>query len=519
MNRFRLLDPGPLSAAENMCLDEVLAARAGLGDSPPTLRFLQFKPDAALVGFNQEIDRELRLDFCRDQGIEVNRRVTGGGALLFQESALGWELIAPLGMEPFTGGFEAALTRICLSAAAGLSRLGIAASFRPRNDLEVDGRKVSGTGGTVINGGALFQGTVLVTNQIERFLRALRVPVEKLKKREIDSLMQRLAFLEDLLGRPVDLAELKSALAGQLSRDLGFTLYPEGLSADEEREMRARLPFFESDEWIYGRRRAERRPAWLRCIAQCPGGLLRVHLWLDRTGRLVQKAFISGDFFCRPQRLMPDLEAALLGARARPEDLRRLVLDFLAAYPGEILGIAPQEVAWAVAQAARRTCLSGDFAEIEAADLFFVGMGPEDLHRLDLRWLLLPYCSKPVDCDYRLVADCACCGECQFSPMYELAQAAGLTPVSVQSFEHLMESLTMIQAQGGAFVGSCCEAFYCKHQREMEESGASGVLINLDSTTCYDLGKGMEAYVGKFDHQTFMNTELIEKVVKTITQT
>jgi lipoate-protein ligase A len=519
VNRFRLLDAGPLSAAENMCLDEVLAVRAGRGVSPPTLRFLQFRPDAALVGFNQEIDRELRLDFCAEQGIEVNRRVTGGGALLFQESALGWELIAPLGTEPFTGGFEAALTRICLSAAAGLSRLGLTARFRPRNDIEVDGRKVSGTGGTVIQGGALFQGTVLVKNQIERFLRALRVPVEKLKKREIDSLMQRLAFLEDLLGGSLDMADLKDALAGQLSRDLGLSLYPDGLSADEEREMRDRLPYFQSDEWIHGRRRAEQRPAWLRSIQQSAGGLLRVHLWLDRTGRMVQKAFISGDFFCRPQRLMLDLEAALLGAKARPGDLHRLVSDYLADYPGEILGIEAEDVARAVADAARRTCLAEDFAEIEAADLFFVGMLPTDLHALDLRWLLLPYCSKPVDCDYRLVADCGLCGECQFSPMYELAEHLGLTPISVQSFEHLMEALAQVRAEGGAFVGSCCEAFYCKHQQEMDRSGARGVLINLDSTTCYDLGKGMEAYVGKFDHQTSMNTDLIEKVAKTILHT
>ena len=95
-------------------------------------------------------------------------------------------------------GSTAALERICLAAAQGLSSLGVEACYRPRNDIEVDGRKISGTGGMVLEGGAMFQGTVLVVNEIERFLKALRVPVEKLKRREIDSLMER----HGLFGRP-----------------------------------------------------------------------------------------------------------------------------------------------------------------------------------------------------------------------------------------------------------------------------------------------------------------------------
>ncbi len=514
MAEFRLLDTGLLSAAENMALDEVLTRRAGQGLSPPTLRFLRFQPDAALLGYHQEAERELRLDYCRQEGIEVNRRLTGGGALLFQSSALGWELIAPLGHGPFAGGFEAALTRICQAAARAYCRLGLEARFRPRNDIEVHGRKISGTGGFVLEGGALFQGTVLIKNEIERFLRALRVPVEKLKKREIESLMQRLAFVEDLVG-PVDLEELKQAISDEFSQSLGLELTPGGLSQDERAELARRLPYFQSDEWIHLKRGSgPGRPAWLRSILQTDEGNLRVVLWLDARALRVQKALITGDFFSRPQRLVFDLEAALMGQKAKPEVLHATVLDFLARSGGELLGIAPGEVARAVASAAARRVLGRSFSEAEAAELFLVGLEPEELGRVRAGWLLLPYCSKPLECDYRFVPDCARCGECQFDPLYHLAHSLELEPVSVQSFEHLMEVLAEIAGQGGVFVGSCCEAFYCKHQREMEASGARGVLINLDSTTCYDLGKGMDAYRGRFDNQTEMNQALIEKVAR-----
>ena len=98
-----------MTAAQNMALDEILTSRVGKGLSRPTLRFLTFVPEAALLGYHQQAERELRLDFCRENGIDINRRLTGGGALLFQSSCLGWELIAPLGQEPFKGGFDKAL--------------------------------------------------------------------------------------------------------------------------------------------------------------------------------------------------------------------------------------------------------------------------------------------------------------------------------------------------------------------------------------------------------------------------
>jgi lipoate---protein ligase len=503
-----------LSAAENMALDEVLTRRVGQGLSRPTLRFLHFSPDAALVGYHQEVEREIRTTYCRQEGIEINRRLTGGGSILFQGSALGWELVAPLGQAPFQGGFEASLLRICRAAARGISRLGVEARFRPRNDIEVHGRKISGTGGVLLEGGALFQGTLLIKNQIERFLKALKVPVEKLKKREIESLMERVAFLEDLVGGPLDLEQIKQHLIDEFSQSLGLSLEPGGLTPEEQDELAQRLPYFQSEEWIGLKSPPSGRPAWLKNILQTRAGTLRVHLWLDRRGNRVQRALISGDIFCRPQRLVLDLEAALMGVKAKPQTLSAAVLDFLAGSDGEFLGIGAQQVAQAVALAGARRDLAQCFGEAEAAELFLVGLEPALVDQRPAGWLLLPYCAKPPDCEFRYVASCGQCGQCQYGPMYELAEELGLEPVSVQSFEHLMETLYMVRDQQGCFVGSCCEAFYTKHQQEIEASGATGVLINLDSTTCYDLGKGMDAYAGHFDNQTQMNAALIEKVAR-----
>ena len=185
-------------------------------------------------------------------------------------------------------------------------------------------------------------------------------------------------------------------------------------------------------------------------------------------------------------------------------------------YDGRILGIDPPKIGEAISSAAERmTLLDRDFALSEVNELFLVNVRPDELLNHQPRWLLLPYCSKSLDCGYRAVPGCAECGECEIGECHELARSFGMKPVTIQSFEHLMQVLSQeCQDRDGMYVGSCCEAFYAKHQQEMEEIRARGILVNLDSTTCYDLGKGTEAYKGRFDNKTFLNLVLIEKTLR-----
>ncbi|MEW6139097.1 MAG: DUF116 domain-containing protein [Thermodesulfobacteriota bacterium] len=516
MKEFRLLDTGKLSAAANMALDEIVLGEVAGGASPPTLRFLQFDPPAALVGYHQDVSHEIRVDFCREHGIEINRRHTGGGAILFQPSALGWEMFGVPGEPPFAGTYEAILFNICSIAAEGLSRLGIPAQFRPRNDIEVEGRKISGTGGTVISGGFMFQGTVLVQNEIELFLKALRVPVEKLKKREIESLMERICFLSDLM-RPTPKVDLvKLALASAFTDALGIRLVPSGLTDQEQQLLKARISYFQSEEWIFSHSRPADESEPLREIMQTAAGTLRVHLWLAPGGRRVRQALVTGDFFALPQRFVHDLEAALVGVTIDGDSLRSTVLSFFDSYDGCLLGIKPHEVAAAISTAGeRRRLVDAELSAQDVNDLFLLNVSPKELYGERPRWLLLPYCSKSLACPYREIPGCDECGACEIAECFALAKSFNMNPITVQSFEHLMEVLRKeCEGKEGLYVGSCCEAFYSKHRREMEEINARGVIVNLDSTTCYDLGKGTAAYKGRFDNKTYLNLSLIEKTMR-----
>jgi len=505
-------------AAENMALDEVILTARSQDAAPNTLRFLQFTPHCALVGYHQSVEQEIRLSYCREHGVEINRRLTGGGGLYWGERELGWEIYASQDDERFPVGVEALYELLCRGAIRGLERLGVHADFRPQNDIEVEGRKISGTGGTSLDGAFLFQGTLLVDFDVNTMLRALRIPVEKLKDKEVESVKERVTCLAWELDTVPPLAEIKAALAAGFAEVLDVRFEPGPLTTFEENLLAERLPHFQSEEWIYGVRRPLARRDTLRALYKSPGGLIRVSLLVNAQARRIREAFITGDFFAYPRRAILDLEARLKGVRAEAAAVREVVEDFFATEPIEIPGVTPGDVVRTLREALdKMTYLQYDIHPEEVNDVFCVVKPLAEIERSPV--LLLPYCAKQTDCDYRYAEGCAECGGCCIGDAFHLAERYGLTPISIQSYEHLEETLERLRDEGvTAFVGSCCEPFYAKHRDDFERIGLPGILVDVDSTTCYDLGREEGAYAGRFDNQTYLKMDLLERVVGRISE-
>ncbi|MFQ6053392.1 MAG: biotin/lipoate A/B protein ligase family protein, partial [Candidatus Bathyarchaeia archaeon] len=136
--------------------------------------------------------------------------------------------------------------KMCQGVLFGLRMLGVQADFRPKNDVEVDGRKISGTGGTERDEAFLFQGTLLVDFDVETMLQALRIPVMKLKDKEIESVKERVTCLRWELGHTPGLEEIKNALKAGFEKAFEIRLVEDGLSRDEENLWKTRQRFTRS---------------------------------------------------------------------------------------------------------------------------------------------------------------------------------------------------------------------------------------------------------------------------------
>jgi lipoate-protein ligase A len=311
---WRLLDTGVRSAAPNIALDQVLLSLRARDEIPDTLRFLQFSPPAVLIGRHQSVSQEVRQDFCREKGIEINRRLSGGGAVFLDTTQIGWEIVASRRSLPAGARLEELTEFVCRGAVLGLKQLGVSACFRPRNDIEVEGRKISGTGGAYDEEAFLLQGTLLVNFEVEAMIKALRVPTEKLSARELDSARQRVTCLAELLEELPSSQLIKTALSQGFSEALGISLKTDGLSWKERAELERRLPYYRSEDWINQVSEPAGAHRILKSAYRGKGGVVRSALSLDLKRKRIKNALFSGDFFIRPAQAVFDLEAILKDA-------------------------------------------------------------------------------------------------------------------------------------------------------------------------------------------------------------
>ncbi len=313
---FRIIDTGVREGRSNIAFDAALIELRQQDLVPDTIRFLRFPP-TALIGRHQDLSREINLDYCRGDGIGTVRRITGGGAIYLDEGQLGWELVfhrSSLGI----AALPDLAREICNAAAAGLGELGVNAKFRPRNDIEVDGRKISGTGGFFDGDILIYQGTILVDMDPAQMVRALNIPEAKVAKHDLDSAEQRVVTLKELLGDDLpDIETIKAALVKGFVEGLGINAEP-GEITEAEEAMAQRIFDDEigRDDYVAEIDNPGGSDQLLEGTHTGPGGTIDTFVKLEGPSHgLVQRALITGDFSVTPPRVVFDLEAALAGTR------------------------------------------------------------------------------------------------------------------------------------------------------------------------------------------------------------
>jgi lipoate-protein ligase A len=514
METWRLLDTGARSGAENMALDETLLELKASEKIPPTLRFLQFSNPTVLVGHHQSVEEEVRLEYCRAKGIEINRRLTGGGALYWGKGELGWEIYISKKDPSVPSGIEGLYRKMGEAAALGLRHLGVRAYFRPRNDIEIQGRKISGMGGTELSGAILFQGTLLVDFDVNEMLRSLRIPTEKLQDKEIESVKDRVTCLRWELGRAPSIQTIKASLTRGFGEALGARFEERPLTIEEENLLKTKVIYFSSNEYIFKTRNSLPRRKTVNSLLRAPGGLIRISIAVDSKARVINQILVTGDFFAYPKRAIFDLESLLKNSKATSSNVGDIVRSFFSNEKPKIPGVTECHFIRAIEEALQKMDLLPEgFSEEDTGHLFPVLKPFKEVRNPEV--LLLPYCAKEVECVYRNSKGCDECGRCSVGEAAQMARSFGMNPVTIQDYEELESTLLNVKHSGvNEFIGSCCEPFYGKHRPDFERIGLPGILIDVERSTCYDLGREKEALKGHFENQTHLNLPLLKRVLE-----
>ena len=289
----------------HMALDSVLLSLKAQNKIPNTLRFLSFNPECILIGYHQNPHQEVNLELAESFGIEIGRRRTGGGAIYFNKEQIGWEIVASL--KDFNiKNYEELSQYMCEKVAKALSTFGVEAKYRPRNDIEINGKKISGTGGVFQEGAFLYQGTILIDFDPDKMASLLKIPYEKLKDKNISSAKERVTSLKQELGFTPTFEEIAKSIE-DVFKDFG--LEDGSLTKEEEFMLEKTSKELNSKEWVFANDSTDKLidTKTIRTKA----GTFKIGFKIDKTKKLLEYIVINGDFFATPPSAIKDLESYL----------------------------------------------------------------------------------------------------------------------------------------------------------------------------------------------------------------
>ena len=266
-----------------------------------------------IFGRNQLVDSEVDVNFCRNHGIQFYRRKSGGGCVFADRSNLMLSYITPTTNVNFT------FNRYMLMVEDALQRLGVDARTSGRNDILIDGKKVSGNAFYHLPGRSIVHGTMLYDTNLDYMLNATTPSETKLRSKGVESVRQHITTLCNHID--LNIEELKEHLCTVLC-DSEIVLSDADVAAIGLLEQE-----YYDDAFIYGN-----NPAASLTKVQRIEGVGEFHVSLDVKENRIRKVLLAGDFF-----IIGDLDSMLFSKLKGVEYSRTAIKKALT-------GVEPREI-------------------------------------------------------------------------------------------------------------------------------------------------------------------------------
>jgi lipoate---protein ligase len=238
MDTWRYLPLSTNNAAMNMAIDEAILQARVADKVPNTLRFYRWQPSAVSIGRNQNPDTEIYLDAAKQLGVDVVRRLSGGGTVYHDfEGEVTYSVIAKtsdLGATDITIVY----TKIYGAITDALRLLGVLADFSTGDakncpNLTVAGKKISGSSQTITRGFVLQHGTILRNVDIDKMFHLIQLKgVSYTQAADIGK--RKITSIQTELGHKISPETIANALAQGFKAILKIQLEPSELSAEEK---------------------------------------------------------------------------------------------------------------------------------------------------------------------------------------------------------------------------------------------------------------------------------------------
>ena len=256
-----------------------------------------------IIGKHQNTIEEINREFVQANNIAIVRRLSGGGAVYHDLGNLNFTYIVKV---PNTS-LEFDFKKFTEPVVAALNQMEIPAEFNSRNDLSIEGKKISGNAQYIRKGKCLHHGTLLFNTNLDQLVMALRVSSDKIESKGIKSIRSRVTNIYPYLKKPYTIVDFKNLLLDQFRLKNGKieSIY----FNDNDRKQIEKLvrTKYQTWEWNYG----ESPFFTIKKTQRFDFG--KVEAWLDVNEGIIKKCKFYGDFFGRDDK--EDIEEKLIGCR------------------------------------------------------------------------------------------------------------------------------------------------------------------------------------------------------------
>jgi lipoyltransferase/lipoate-protein ligase len=237
MDTWRLLPLETNNAFMNMAIDEAILNARIIGQVPNTLRFYRWQPSTVSIGKNQDLEAVVYLDACEKLGVDVVRRISGGGTVYHDyEGEVTYSIIVKTDTIG-TADITAVYAKVYDAIKDALRLLGITADFSTGNakncpNMTVGGKKISGSSQIITRGIVLQHGTVLRSVDFSKMFQLLKLKNATCSQ-AADIGKRKITSVQNELGHDVSPQTIANALAQGFKAMLKIQLEPNELTSHE----------------------------------------------------------------------------------------------------------------------------------------------------------------------------------------------------------------------------------------------------------------------------------------------